>query len=115
MAKNGGPTRRQSPKKLAESRKTMHYQNMRAIDRTSLASFAKTLPEHIKDLKGVDIKKAIVGTSKKMGGYVDVNFNLLGKNEAKAVLSYLDKLGYYTEENGAVNTAVFYKRFYKGK
>lgn len=48
--------------KILDSRSKTNYQNITAIDRTSLAKFAKTLPRHIKDMTNVDISKAIVGT-----------------------------------------------------
>lgn len=124
MAKNSGTTRTSRPKKVAEvaqlkkmhdSRSKTNYQNITAIDRTSLAKFAKTLPRHIKDMTNVDISKAIVGTHRKLGGYIDVNFHKLKSNEEKAVKSYLTKMGYSYEENGAVNTAINFKRNYKGK
>lgn len=124
MAKNSGTTRTSRPKKVAEvaqlkkmhdSRSKTNYQNITAIDRTSLAKFAKTLPRHIKDMTNVDISKAIVGTHRKLGGYIDVNFHKLKYNEEKAVKSYLTKMGYSYEENGAVNTAINFKRNYKGK
>lgn len=124
MAKNSGTTRTSRPKKAAEaaqlkkmhdSRSNTNYQNITAIDRTSLAKFAKTLPRHIKDMTNVDISKAIVGTHRKLGGYIDVNFQKLKSNEERAVKSYLTKMGYSYEENGAVNTAINFKRNYKGK
>lgn len=124
MAKNSGTTRTSRPKKVAEvaqlkkmhdSRSKTNYQNITAIDRTSLAKFAKTLPRHIKDMTNVDISKAIVDTHRKLGGYIDVNFHKLKSNEEKAVKSYLTKMGYSYEENGAVNTAINFKRNYKGK
>lgn len=124
MAKNSGTTRTSRPKKVAEvaqlkkmhdSRSKTNYQNITAIDRTSLAKFAKTLPRHIKDMTNVDISKAIVGTHRKLGGYIDVNFHKLKSNEERAVKSYLTKMGYSYEENGAVNTAINFKRNYKGK
>lgn len=124
MAKNSGTTRTSRLKKVAEvaqlkkmhdSRSKTNYQNITAIDRTSLAKFAKTLPRHIKDMTNVDISKAIVGTHRKLGGYIDVNFHKLKSNEEKAVKSYLTKMGYSYEENGAVNTAINFKRNYKGK
>ena len=124
MAKNSGTTRTSRPKKVAEvaqlkkmhdSRSKTNYQNITAIDRTSLAKFAKTLPRHIKDMTNVDISKAIVGTHRKLGGYIDVNFHKLKFNEERAVKSYLTKMGYSYEENGAVNTAINFKRNYKGK
>lgn len=93
----------------------MNYQGITAIDRTSLAKFAKTLPQHIKDMTNVDISKAVVGTHRKLGGYIDVNFHKLKFNEEKVVKSYLTKMGYSYEENGAVNTAINFKRNYKGK
>ena len=103
MAKNSGTTRTSRPKKVAEvaqlkkmhdSRSKTNYQNITAIDRTSLAKFAKTLPRHIKDMTNVDISKAIVGTHRKLGGYIDVNFHKLKSNEERAVKSYLTKMGY---------------------
>ena len=124
MAKNSGTTRTSRPKKVAEvaqlkkmhdSRSKTNYQNITAIDRTSLTKFAKTLPQHIKDMTNVDISKAIVGTHRKLGGYIDVNFHKLKSNEERAVKSYLTKMGYSYEENGAVNTAINFKRNYKGK
>ena len=125
MAKNSGTTRTSRPKKAAESipqiqkilnsRSKTNYQNITAIDRTSLTKFAKTLPQHIKDMTNVDISKAIVGTSRKLGGYINVNFHELKPNEERAVKSYLSKMGYSYEENGAVNTAINFKRNYKGK
>lgn len=101
--------------KILNSRSKTNYQNITAIDRTSLAKFAKTLPQHIKDMTNVDISKAIVGTHRKFGGYIDVNFHKLKSNEERAVKSYLTKMGYSYEENGAVNTAINFKRNYKGK
>lgn len=101
--------------KILNSRSKTNYQNITAIDRTSLAKFAKTLPRHIKDMTNVDISKAIVGTSRKLGGYINVNFHDLKPNEERAVKSYLSKMGYSYEENGAVNTAINFKRNYKGK
>lgn len=101
--------------KILNSRSKKNYQNITAIDRTSLAKFAKTLPRHIKDMTNVDISKAIVGTSRKLGGYINVNFHDLKPNEERAVKSYLSKMGYSYEENGAVNTAINFKRNYKGK
>ena len=101
--------------KILNSRSKTNYQNITAIDRTSLAKFAKTLPQHIKDMTNVDISKAIVGTSRKLGGYINVNFHELKPNEERAVKSYLSKMGYSYEENGAVNTAINFKRNYKGK
>lgn len=124
MAKSSGTTRTSRPKKVAEaaqpekmhdSRSKTNYQNITAIDHTSLAKFAKTLPQHIKDMTNVDISKAIVGTHRKLGGYIDVNFHKLKSNEERAVKSYLTKMGYSYEENGAVNTAINFKRNYKGK
>lgn len=124
MAKSSGTTRTSRPKKAAEaaqpkkmydSRSKTNYQNITAIDHTSLAKFAKTLPQHIKDMTNVDISKAIVGTHRKLGGYIDVNFHKLKSNEERAVKSYLTKMGYSYEENGAVNTAINFKRNYKGK
>ena len=124
MAKNSGTTRTSRPKKAAEaaqlkkkhdSRSKTNYQNITAIDRTSLAKFAKTLPQHIKDMTNVDISKAIVSTSRKLGGYINVNFHELKSNEERGVKSYLKKMGYSYEENGAVNTAINFKRNYKGK
>nr|DAG45933.1 MAG TPA: hypothetical protein [Caudoviricetes sp.] len=130
MAKNSGNTRTISsanaassrinankdiqPKPKAES-KQMNYQNITDIDRSKFSSFSKTLPQHIKDMTNVDINKAINGTSKKLGGYINIDFNQLKNNEAATVKSYLTKKGYYYEDNGAVNTAIFYKRNYKGK
>lgn len=102
------------PKLKAES-KQMNYQNITDIDRSKFSSFSKTLPQHIKDMTNVDISKAINGTSKKLGGYININFNKLKTNEAAIVKSYLTKKGYHYEDNGAVNTAIFYKRHYKGK
>ena len=99
--------------KKAESK--MNYQSITPIDRTSLSTFAKTLPQHIKDMTNVDISKAIVQTRRKLGGYIDVNFHKLKPNEARTVKSYLTKLGYSYEENGAVNTAINFKHGYKGK
>lgn len=93
----------------------MNYQSITAIDRTSLAKFAKTLSQHIKDMTNVDISKAVVGTHRKLGGYIDVNFHKLKFNEERVVKSYLTKMGYSYEENGAVNTAINFKRNYKGK
>lgn len=127
MAKGSGGTRTKRPtrasytnikrqkaqEKKAESK--MHYQNITAIDRTSLSTFAKTLPQHIKDMINVDISKAVVQVRRKLGGYIDVNFSKLKPNEEKAVKSYLTKLGYSYEENGAVNTAINFKHGYKGK
>ena len=101
-------------KPKAES-KQMSYQNITDIDRSKFSTFSKTLPQHIKDMTNVDISKAINGTSKKLGGYINIDFNQLKNNEAATVKSYLTKKGYYYEENGAVNTAIFYKRNYKGK
>lgn len=125
MAKNSGTTRTSRPKKAAENipqipkilngKSKMNYQGITAIDRTSLTKFAKTLPQHIKDMTNVDISKAIVGTHRKLGGYIDVNFHELKPNEERAVKSYLTKMGYSYEENGAVNTAINFKRNYKGK
>lgn len=125
MAKNSGTTRTSRPKKAAENipqipkilngKSKMNYQGITAIDRTSLTKFAKTLPQHIKDMTNVDISKAIVGTSRKLGGYINVNFHELKPNEERAVKSYLTKMGYSYEENGAVNTAINFKRNYKGK
>lgn len=125
MAKNSGTTRTSRPKKAAENipqmpkilngKSKMNYQGITAIDRTSLTKFAKTLPQHIKDMTNVDISKAIVGTSRKLGGYINVNFHELKPNEERAVKSYLSKMGYSYEENGAVNTAINFKRNYKGK
>lgn len=97
------------------SQKQMSYQNITEIDRSKFSTFVKTLPQNIKDMINVDISKAIVGTSKKLGGYINVNFNKLPNNEAMAVKSYLTKLGYDYQENGAVNTAISYKWHYKGK
>lgn len=85
------------------------------IDRSKFSTFAKTLPLHIKDMINIDISKAIVGTSRKLGGYIDVNFNRLGTYEAQQVKSYLLKLGYEYQENGATKTAISYKHNYKGK
>lgn len=101
--------------KILNSRSKTNYQNITAIDRTSLSTFAKTLPQHIKDMTNVDISKAIVGTRRKLGGYINVNFHKLKANEERAVKSYLTKLGYSYEENGAVNTAINFKHNYKGK
>lgn len=101
--------------KILNSRSKTNYQNITAIDRTSLAKFAKTLPQHIKDMTNVDISKSIVGTHRKLGGYIDVNFHELKPNEERAVKSYLTKMGYSYEENGATNTAINFKRNYKGK
>lgn len=101
--------------KILNSRSKTNYQNITAIDRTSLTKFAKTLPQHIKDMTNVDISKAIVGTHRKLGGYIDVNFHELKPNEERAVKSYLTKMGYSYEENGATNTAINFKRNYKGK
>lgn len=101
--------------KILNSRSKTNYQNITAIDRTSLTKFAKTLPQHIKDMTSVDISKAIVGTSRKLGGYINVNFHELKPNEERTVKSYLTKMGYSYEENGAVNTAINFKRNYKGK
>lgn len=125
MAKSSGTTRTSRPKKKHDSilqkqkilndRSKTNYQKITAIDRTSLAKFAKTLPQHIKDMTNVDISKAIVGTHRKLGGYIDVNFHKLKSNEERAVKSYLTKMGYSYEENGAVNTAINFKRNYKGK
>lgn len=133
MAKSSGTTRTSRPKKQTEKavtdvlqripqiqkilndRSKTNYQKITAIDRTSLAKFAKTLPQHIKDMTNVDISKAIVGTRRKLGGYIDVNFHKLKPNDARAVKSYLTKMGYSYEENGATNTAINFKRNYKGK
>lgn len=131
MAKGSGGTRMKRPTRasntkpqkaetnLAQVKKAeskMHYQKgITAIDRTSLSTFAKTLPQHIKDMTNVDISEAIVQVRRKLGGYIDVNFNKLKPNEARTVKSYLTKLGYSYEENGAVNTAINFKRGYKGK
>nr|DAM08929.1 MAG TPA: hypothetical protein [Caudoviricetes sp.] len=130
MAKNSGTTRTSRPKKAADTdvrqripqiqkilndRSKTNYQKITAIDRTSLAKFAKTLPQHIKDMTNVDISKAIAGTHRKLGGYIDVNFHKLKPNDARAVKSYLTKMGYSYEENGATNTAINFKRNYKGK
>ena len=130
MAKGSGGTRTKRPERasntkqqkpqdnLAQLKKAeskMNYQHITAIDRTSLSTFAKTLPQHIKDMVNVDISKAIVGTRRKLGGYIDVNFHKLKPNETMTVKSYLTKLGYSYEENGAVNTAIDFKRNYKGK
>lgn len=103
--------------KILKDRSTgkLKYQGITAIDRTSLSTFAKTLPKHIKDMTNVDISKAIVQTRRKLGGYIDVNFHKLKPNEARTVKSYLTKLGYSYEENGAVNTAINFKHGYKGK
>lgn len=102
-------------RKILNDRSKMSYQGITAIDRTSLARFAKTLPQHIKDMTNVDISKAVVGTHRKLGGYIDVNFHKLKSNEERTVKSYLTKMGYSYEENGAVNTAINFKRNYKGK
>lgn len=129
MAKSSGTTRTSRPKKavtdelqripqiqkILNDRSKTNYQKITAIDRTSLAKFAKTLPQHIKDMTNVDISKAIVGTHRKLGGYIDVNFHKLKPNDARAVKSYLTKMGYSYEENGATNTAINFKRNYKGK
>lgn len=129
MAKSSGTTRTSRPKKAVKDvlqripqiqkifndRSKTNYQKITAIDRTSLAKFAKTLPQHIKDMTNVDISKAIVGTHRKLGGYIDVNFHKLKPNDARAVKSYLTKMGYSYEENGATNTAINFKRNYKGK
>lgn len=129
MAKSSGTTRTSRPKKavtdalqripqiqkILNDRSKTNYQKITAIDRTSLAKFAKTLPQHIKDMTNVDISKAIVGTHRKLGGYIDVNFHELKPNDARAVKSYLTKMGYSYEENGATNTAINFKRNYKGK
>lgn len=101
--------------KIINDRSKTNYQKITAIDRASLAKFAKTLPQHIKDMTNVDISKAIVGTHRKLGGYIDVNFHKLKPNDARAVKSYLTKMGYSYEENGATNTAINFKRNYKGK
>lgn len=101
--------------KIINDRSKTNYKKITAIDRTSLAKFAKTLPQHIKDMTNVDISKAIVGTHRKLGGYIDVNFHKLKPNDARAVKSYLTKMGYSYEENGATNTAINFKRNYKGK
>lgn len=101
--------------KIINDRSKTNYQKITAIDRTSLAKFAKTLPQHIKDMTNVDISKAIVGTHRKLGGYIDVNFHKLKPNDARVVKSYLTKMGYSYEENGATNTAINFKRNYKGK
>lgn len=91
MAKSSGTTRTSRPKKavtdvlqripqiqkIINDRSKTNYQKITAIDRTSLAKFAKTLPQHIKDMTNVDISKAIVGTHRKLGGYIDVNFHEL--------------------------------------
>lgn len=101
--------------KIINDRSNTNYQKITAIDRASLVKFAKTLPQHIKDMTNVDISKAIVGTHRKLGGYIDVNFHKLKPNDARAVKSYLTKMGYSYEENGATNTAINFKRNYKGK
>lgn len=101
--------------KIINDRSKTNYQKITAIDRASLAKFAKTLPQHIKDMTNVDISKAIVGTHRKLGVYIDVNFHKLKPNDARAVKSYLTKMGYSYEENGATNTAINFKRNYKGK
>lgn len=117
MAKNSGSTRAKNSRTASESRtqtnvrqqkdarqhtantkilngrNKMNYQGITAIDRTSLAKFAKTLPQHIKDMTNVDISKAIVGTHRKLGGYIDVNFHKLKFNEERVVKSYLTKMG----------------------
>lgn len=129
MAKSSGTTRTSRPKKavtdvlqripqiqkILNDRSKTNYQKITAIDRASLAKFAKTLPQHIKDMTNVDISKAIVGTHRKLGGYIDVNFHKLKPNDARAVKSYPTKMGYSYEENGATNTAINFKRNYKGK
>ena len=101
--------------KIINDRSKTNYQKITAIDRTSLAKFAKTLPQHRKEMTNVDISKAIFGTQSKLGGYIDVNFHKLKSNDERTVKSYLTKMGYSYEENGATNTAINFKRNYKGK
>lgn len=78
---------------------------------SSLQKFSEFLINDVKKMINIDLKSAIEGSSRKMGGGIIVDLTKLSRNDNSSVRQYLSKKGIKTLEWDAKRTYILYKDF----